>query len=325
MWPRRTAQGKGAQDGALSAQSLSRANGFLRTCIRQRQLLILAAPAFIVVFLFHYIPMYGIVVSFQDYSIVSGVFRSPWVGLRWFKSFFNNVFAFRIIRNTFLLGFYNFAFSFPAPIILAILLNELGSKVFKRTMQTLSYFPSFISAVIIVGMLKELAGLEGPINGFMSRLGMPGIQFFARPRWFRTLYITSGMWQNLGVGTIIYLAALTQINMELYEAAAIDGANRFRKIVHVTLASIAPTIIILMILNVGQMLRNADTQKVLLMYSPLNYETADIIGTYVFRQGILAANFSYSTAVGLLMSVVSFVFLYGTNLLSRRISDTSLW
>ncbi len=282
-------------------------------------------PAFVIVFVFHYIPMYGIVVSFQDYNIVSGVFRSPWVGLRWFKSFFNNVYAYRIIRNTFLLGFYNFIFGFPAPIILALLLNELRSKAFKRTVQTLSYFPSFISAVIIVGMLKELTGLEGPINALISRLGLPAIQFFSFAKWFRPLYITSGMWQNLGVGTIIYLAALTQINPELYEAAAIDGANRFRKIIHVTLACIAPTIIILMILNVGQMIRNADTQKVLLMYSPLTYETADIIGTYVFRQGILAANFSYSTAVGLLMSAVSFVFLYATNVLSRKISNTSLW
>ena len=223
------------------------------------------------------------------------------------------------------MGFLNFAIGFPAPILLALLLNELTSPGFKRSIQTLSYFPSFISAVIIVGMLKELAGLEGPINALMVRIGIAPLHFFALPEWFRSLYIGSDMWQSMGVGTIIYLAALTQLNPELYEASVIDGANRLQKIRHVTIPGIAPTVIILMILAVGQMIRNADTEKVLLMYNPQTYETADIIGTYVYRQGILGANFSYAAAVGLLMSVVSFVFLYITNLVSRRISDTSLW
>ena len=298
---------------------------FFRTCGRQRHLLYLAAPAFLVVFVFTYLPMYGVVVSFQNFHFVRGVFGSPWVGLRWFESFFASPFAFRIIRNTFLLGFLNFAIGFPAPILLALLLNELRSAGFKRSIQTLSYFPSFISAVIIIGILKELAGLEGPVNALMDRLGMERLHFFALPEWFRSLYIGSDMWQSIGVGTIIYLAALTQLNPELYEASVIDGANRLQKIRHVTVPGILPTVIILMILNVGQMIRNADTEKVLLMYNAQTYETADIIGTYVYRQGILAANFSYAAAVGLLMSVVSFIFLYVTNLVIRRMSDTSLW
>ena len=312
-----TAIAQGRVDGKLGT--------FLSTCARQKHLLMLAAPAFLVVFVFTYLPMYGVVVSFQNFHFVRGVFGSPWVGLRWFESFFSSPYAYRIIRNTFLLGFLNFAIGFPAPILLALLLNELRSAGFKRSIQTLSYFPSFISAVIIIGMLKELAGLEGPVNALMVRLGIEPLHFFARPEWFRSLYIGSDMWQSIGVGTIIYLAALTQLNPELYEASVIDGANRLQKIRHVTIPGIAPTVIILMILAVGQMIRNADTEKVLLMYNAQTYETADIIGTYVYRQGILAANFSYAAAVGLLMSVVSFIFLYVTNLVIRRISDTSLW
>lgn len=248
-------------------------------------------PAFVVVLIFSYLPMYGVLIAFKNFTIIKGVWGSPWVGFKWFKLFFDNPMWWRLMRNTVLLGFYSLLFGFPAPIILALLLNEIKFNPLKRTIQTISYLPHFISIVIIVGMLKELASLNGLFNNLIVRFGGESILFFSESEWFRPLYVVSGIWQNIGWGAIIYLAALSGIDPELYESAVIDGANRFRRAMHITIPSILPTISILFILRIGGIL-SADFQKVLLMYNALTFETADIIATFVYREGILNARYS---------------------------------
>lgn len=284
----------------------------------------MSLPAFALLFVFHYIPIYGIVIAFKQFAIGRGITGSPWVGLKWFELFFSNPLSWRIIRNTMLLAWWSLVIGFPAPIILALLLNEVRNAAFKRTVQTVSYLPYFVSTVIIVGMLKELASLGGLFNQIVTMFGREPINFFIQPEWFRPLYIGSEIWQTLGWGTIIYLAALSGVDPQLYESAIMDGAGRWRRMVHITLPSLAPTIVILLILRVGAFFAQ-DFQKVLLMYNPLTYESADIVSTYIYREGIENARFSYSAAVGLLLAVVAFVFLAITNLIARRTTETSLW
>ena len=299
-------------------------NRMLKELNKQKYLLLLAVPAFTVVLVFHYLPIYGIIIAFKNYRVGRGTWGSAWVGLKWYRQFFVNPLAMRLFRNTFLLGIFSLLWGFPAPIVLAILLQELRNQHFKKLVQTISYLPHFISVVIVVGMLKEIVSLDGPVNHVLERLNIDSVIFFARPEGFRTLFVGSGIWQNVGWGTIIYLAALTGVDPQLYEAAVIDGANRWHKIIHISVPCILPTITVLLILSVGGIV-NSDFMKVLLMYNPVTYETADIIGTYVYREGIVSARYSYGTAVGLFMSILSFTFLYIANMISRRISETSLW
>ncbi len=301
-----------------------RSGSFFDRLVAQRYLVFLALPAVLVVFVFNYIPIYGIVISFQNFSVGRGVWGSPWVGLHWFERFFSNPLSGRLIRNTFLLGFLSLVITFPLPIILALSLNEIRSTAFKRSIQTISYLPYFISTVIIVGMLKDFSSAGGLFNRLIIMLGGDRTLFFSRPEWFRPLFIGSEVWQTVGWGSIIYLAALAGVDPQLYESAVLDGAGRWRQLWHITLPSILPTVSILFILRSGAFFA-VDFQKVLLMYNPLTYETADIISTFVYREGIENARFSYSAAVGLLLSVMAFVFLSASNALSRRLSGNSLW
>lgn len=299
---------------------------FLKKCIRQKWLLLMTIPGLLVLLLLHYYPIYGIQIAFKNYNMGLGIWGSKWVGLKWFNSFFHNPFAGRLMRNTFLLGFLSLLFGFPLPILLSILINELNFDRFKRTVQSITYLPHFISTVVVVGLLKELCAIDGPVNVLVSALGGTPIAFFSEPGWFRTLFVASNIWQEVGWGSIIYLAALTNVDVGLYEAAYIDGASRFQRIIHITLPTILPTVTILFILNVGRML-TMDYQKVLLMYNPQTYETADIISTYTYREGINSMRYSYSAAVDLFMSVVSFVFLTVTNKIVKTLSSdaNSLW
>jgi putative aldouronate transport system permease protein len=282
-------------------------------------------PAFVVIVVFSYVPMYGVQIAFRDYRTARGIMGSPWVGWKHFITFFTNPFALRTIKNTFLLGIYSFLWGFPAPIILAILINEIRNRRFKKIVQTISYLPYFLSMVIIVGMLKTFAAYpSGLFNNIVTFFGQEPVFFFGKPEWFRTLYIASGIWQGVGWGTIIYLAALTGVDPQLYDAAAIDGANRFQRIWNISLPAISPTISVLLILNTGSILAT-NFEKVLLMYNPNIYSVADIISTYVYREGIVNAQFSYTTAVGLFTSVISFILLFITNTLSDRLSGNSLW
>ncbi len=288
-------------------------------------LYLMLIPGLLNLILFKYLPMYGIIVAFQDFVPNLGYAGSPFVGLKHFEAFFRDPFATRVISNTFILGIYSLLFSFPAPIILALLLNELRYPRFKRVVQTISYMPYFLSVVIVVGMLKDLVSTtDGPINAIITSLGGRRINFLTNPAWFRTLYIGSGIWAGVGFSSIIYLAAMSGINPEMYEAAVIDGASRMQQIWYITLPSIAPTITILFILAVGGILGN-DFQKILLLYNPRVYSTADVVSTYVYRSGIEGSSFSYSAAPGLLLNVVSLIFLVAANWVSRKVGETSLF
>ena len=284
----------------------------------------MALPGILIVFIFNYVPMYGILIAFKDYKVKEGIMGSPWVGFQYFETFFSNPLAVRTIKNTFLLGLYNLLWSFPAPIILALLFNELKNLRFKKIIQTISYYPNFVSTVIIVGMLSTFCASDGLFNDIRGMFGLGPVNFMGEPQYFRTLFIASGIWQGVGFGTIIYLASLSGVDPTLYDVADIDGAGRFQKIWNITLPHLKPTIVILFIMAVGGTL-NVDSNKILLMYSPATYETADVIGTYTYREGIQGAQFEYTTAVGLFQTVVNFVFLITTNWISRKLSDTSLF
>jgi putative aldouronate transport system permease protein len=291
---------------------------------QRKWLYAMSLPGLAVLIIFAYIPMYGILISFKSYKVNLGIMGSPWVGLQWFRQFFSNPFAFRTIRNTFIIGFYSLIFGFPAPIILALLFNELKGGRFKKTIQTLSYYPNFVSTVIIVGFLHTFCASDGLFNVIVHFFGGETINFLSNAKWFRFLFVSSGIWQGVGFGTIIYLAALSGIDPTFYDVAEIDGANRFQKLLNVTLPHIQPTIVILFILAVGGVF-NADSQKILLLYSPQTYETADVIGTYVYREGIQGARFEYSSAVGLFQTVINFVFLVTVNQIAKKLNDTSLF
>lgn len=313
-------------DLLISAESRKRDKilTFITKLKKQKVILFMLLPALLVTFIFHYIPIFGIVIAFKKYNVGKGIWGSDWVGLKWFIQFFKNPYYSRIVRNTVVLGVTNFVICFPAPIILALLLNEIRHNKYKRIVQTISYLPHFISTVIIIGMVKVFTSRTGIFNNLLELLGKEKIMFFTRPEWFRPLYIGSALWQGIGWGTIIYLASLSNVSLELYEAAILDGANRFQRVWHVTIPAIIPTVTILFILNIPGII-GSDTEKILLMYSPQTYETADVIGTYVYREGIEGGNFSYSAAVGLMLSCVSFILLFVTNWVSKKTSENSLW
>lgn len=293
-------------------------------CKAQWPLILMLIPGVFLVILFSYVPMYGAAMAFQDYNPAVGVIGSEWVGFEYFIQFFKNPHWTRLFGNTFLLGFYSLLWSFPAPIILALLMDQLSSVKFKKTVQTVSYFPHFISAVVIVGLIKEFCSIDGVFNQIGSIFGLPAISFMTESSWFRTLFIGSGLWQGIGWGTIIYLAALSNVDPQLYEAATIDGANRFQKVLYITWPTIVPTTSIMLIFAVSGIL-GSDYQKVLLMYSPATYETADIIGTYVYREGIEGGRYEYTTAIGLMMNIISCALIIIANKVSKMLSDNSLW
>lgn len=293
---------------------------------RDYQLLILCIPMIIFYFIFAYWPMYGIVIAFKDFKPLQGILGSEWVGLKYFAQVFRTPTLPRLIKNTFLIGLYSLLWGFPIPILFALCLNEVKKSWFKRTVQTLSYLPYFISTVVVVGMLNNFFS---PVNGLVNTLytsvtGNGAINFKSESEWFRTLYIGSGVWQSFGWNSIIYLAALSGIDMELYEAARIDGANRLQEIWHITLPGILSTIMILLIMNMGNIM-SVGFEKIILMYSPSTYDVADVISTYTYRRGILDADYSFGAAVGLLNSLVNVVFILAANAISRRVSEVSLW
>lgn len=274
--------------------------------------------------LFCYKPMYGILMAFQDFTPRKGIAGSPWVGLKYFKQFFESPYFLRTVGNTLWINVLNLIFSFPAPIILALLLNELRGKLFKKTVQTITYMPHFISVVVIVGILKALFAYNGVFTDFLVMLGMDRVNIVTLPQYFRTLYVASDIWQGVGWGSIIYLAAISNVDSELYDAATVDGASRFRRALSVTIPAIMPTIVILLILRIGSMM-SVGYEKIILLYNPNTYETADVISSYVYRVGIEQGSFSYSTAIGLFNSVINFILVIGANKFSKSVSETSLW
>lgn len=295
-----------------------------RDFVRNKYIYLMAVPIIAYYIIFCYVPMYGVTIAFKDFSIKAGILGSKWVGFKYFRDFFNSYYFLRLIRNTLLINIYDLLWSFPAPIIFALLLNEIRSNLLKRTVQTITYLPHFISMVVICGIILDFTSTKGVINVLLGYLGIEPSNLMARPEFFRTVYIGSGIWQGIGWGSIIYLSALSGIDPQLYEAATIDGANRWKQVWHVTLPGIAPTIIILLILRLGSMM-SVGFEKIFLLYNPMTYETADVISTFVYRKGLIDFDYSYSTAVGLFNSVINFALLVIANKLSKKYSETSLW
>ena len=295
-----------------------------RDWVRNRSLYLLAIPVLLFYLLFHYKPMYGAIIAFKNYTPALGVEGSPWAGFTHFIRFFNSVYFVRLIKNTLLLSIYNLIFGFPAPIILALLLNEVRSKKFKSLTQTITYLPHFISLIVVTGMLKDFSLTIGLFNDIIELFGGTRTPLLQNPELYRPIYVASSIWQEVGWGSIIYLSALAGVDSQLYEAAQIDGAGKWKQLIHVTLPAIAPTIIIMLILKMGSLM-NMGYEKTILLYNASTYETADIISSYIYRIGLLEQNWSYSTAIGLFNSAINFVLLIFTNRLSKRVSETSLW
>ncbi|NOU87884.1 ABC transporter permease subunit [Paenibacillus sp. LMG 31460] len=298
---------------------------WVRNLKRDKYLLLLFLPCLLYYLIFKYVPIFGIIIAFKDYNLYKGIMESNWVGFKWFQLFIQSPDFFSVLRNTFLLGFYKLLFGFPAPILLALLINEVRNSIFKRFVQTVSYMPHFISNVIVAGIVTMfLSPRNGMINSLLDFIGITRINFMVESSWFRTIYVSSDIWQHIGWGTIIYLAALSAVDPQQYEAARIDGANRWKMIRHITLPGIAPAIIIILLLEIGKILE-IGFEKVYLLATPVVYSTADIISTYVYRVGLSEGRYSYATAIDLFTGIISFSFILSANWISRRISDNSLW
>ena len=291
---------------------------------RNKVVYLILSPILLYYVIFNYIPMNGIVMAFQRYSPGLGIWRSPFVGLTHFKNFFGGYFFLPLLRNTFLISFYNLLFGFPAPILLALLFNELRTKSFKKLVQTVTYIPNFISTVVIVGIARILLRPDGVINYIAGWFGAGTLNFLAVPGYFRTILISIDILQGVGYGTVIYLAAIASLGTEIYEAAMIDGAGRWKQAIHLTLPGLVPTITILLIFRIASLL-SVGTEKILLLYNDATLSTADVIGTYVYRKGLVDLNYSFASAVGLLNSVVSMVLLAVSNQVAKFAGDTSLW
>ncbi len=292
---------------------------------RNKAIYVMLLPVIAYYLVFHYGPMYGVLIAFQDYNLAKGIWGSPWIGFENFERFFSSYNFARTVINTLAINILDLLFGFPAPIILALLLNEIHWNPFKRLVQTVTYMPHFISTVVVVGILFDFLARDGVINSLLvSVFGLPPAAYLQLPDWFRPLFVGSGIWQHIGWGSIIYLAAISGIDPEQYDAAMVDGANRLQQMRHITLPGIMPTVIILLILRIGTMM-TVGYEKILLMYNPVTYETADVIATYIYRQGVLQGDYAFSTAVGLFNSGINFALLVFANWFSRQVSETSLW
>lgn len=292
---------------------------------RDWQLYILLLPAITLIFIFSYLPLYGVQIAFRDYKAVFGITGSQWVGLKNFEDFFNAYYFRRLLSNTFLLNLYALLWGFPVPIIMAILLNQVEWPRFKKFTQTIIYVPHFISTVVMAGILYLfLSPDSGIVNVLIESLGGKPIHFMIEPGWFRTLFIASDVWQHAGWNTILYIAALTGIDPELYEAATIDGATKLQKIRYIDIPHLTPIVVMMLILSCGSLLVS-NTDKALLMQTPGNMVKSDIIGVYVYQMGLTKAQFSYTAAIGLFINVINFIMIITVNWISRKLGETSLF
>jgi putative aldouronate transport system permease protein len=295
-----------------------------------RTLFLFLVPCTILLVVFHYVPMAGIIIAFKDFRITRGIWESPWVGLKHFQAFFTSAQALRVVRNTLLLNVYGLLWGFPVPIIFAIMLCEVHNNHYRKVIQTISYLPYFISAVIVAGLVHMLLSVDGGI--FNVILGLfndgPPVNFLTEKKYFRTIYIATSIWKNFGWTAIIYISAIIGIDQQLYEAATVDGAGAFRRIWHITLPGIMSTIVIMLLLQIGSMM-SSSFDLVNLLQKPITYEVSDTIATYVYRRGIANASgipeYSFTTAIGLFQSVVNIILLTGSNFLARKYTESSLF
>jgi len=292
------------------------------------ELYLIALPAIVLIFIFSYIPMYGVVIAFQNYapgaSFLSFSGDIDWVGFRHFQRFIEGPFFFRLMRNTVMLSLYNIVFGFPVPILFALLLNEIRALGFKKFTQTASYLPYFISAVVVAAMVLSFIQTDGIINNLTAFFGADRVAFITEPRYFPAIYTMTNIWKGFGFGSILYIAAIAGIDQELYESAHIDGANRLHMAWYITLPSIRPTIAIMLILAVGGIM-GSNMELILLLYSSATYETADVIGTYIYRIGIQGGQFSFTAAIGLFATIINFILVFAANKLSGKLTGTSLF
>ena len=293
--------------------------------IASRQLYVFILPAFLAFFIFSYIPMYGVMIAFKDYIPTLGVWGSPWMGFKHFQRFFDSYYFWDLLKNTIGISVYSLVVGFPLPIILALALNEIKDGPLKKFSQTVTYAPNFISTVVMVGMiLAFLNPSTGIINHVVQFFGMEPIAFMENPRWFKTVYVLSGVWQGTGWGSVIYLAALAGVDTQLHEAAVVDGATRLQRIWHINLPTIRPTMVILLIMNVGSVM-NLGYEKILLMQNPLNMESSNVIATFVYQQGLLEAQYSYAAAVGLFNSAINAILMISVNKIASKLGESSLF
>lgn len=292
---------------------------------RDKYLYFMLIPFLVYYLIFYYKPFGGLAIAFQDFKPFLGIEDSKWVGFQNFVNFFSGPYAWRLIRNTILINVYGLIFGFPIPIILAIFFNEVRQKRFRTMVQTISYMPHFISTVVIAGLVVNfLSPSSGIVNTLLGMFGMEPTYFLSRPEYFRTIYIVQGIWSGAGFGSIIYYSSLCSIDAELYEAATIDGAGRWKQTLHITLPGLLPTIGIMLIMNIGNLL-NVGYEMIILLYMPATFDTSDVISTYMYRAGIESANYSMSTAVGLFNGVVSLILVLAANKVSKKISDVSIF
>lgn len=303
----------------------SRMRKSLLPYLRNWQLYVLLIPVIAYFVIFEYTPMYGVQIAFKDLIAKKGIWGSPWVGFKHFQRFFDSYFFWRLLKNTLGISLYQLVVGFPVPILLALMINEVRQAKFRKFIQTVTYAPHFLSTVVLVGLIFIFLNPNtGLVNHFLELFGLKSISFMTEASWFKTIYVFSGVWQQMGWSSIIYLAALSGIDPQQHEAAKVDGANRLQRIWHVNIPGILPTIVILLILQMGSLM-GVGFEKVFLMQNNLNMDSSDVISTYVYRSGILGAQYSFSAAVGLFNSVVNFILLISVNFISRRLNETSLW
>jgi putative aldouronate transport system permease protein len=311
-------------NGVVLPPARRRRGGWRRALRNDWALYSLAILPLLFFLVFRYLPMLGNIIAFRRYRPGGDLFGDRWVGLRYFRLFWEDPTFWQVFTNTLVLGALTLLFLFPLPIVLALLLNEVRVRWLKRFVQTISYLPHFLSIVVVAGIVMQVLSIDGVVNQALRAVGQDAVSFMQRPDWFRTIYISSEMWQTVGWGTILYLAALTTIDSSLYEVASIDGANRWRQTWHVTLPGIRPTMMTLLILNIGTFMA-VGFEKILLLYNPLTYPTADVISTYLYRVGVVSGSFSYAAAIGLFESVIGLTLVLSANYLSRRTVGASLW
>lgn len=322
---RALSRGHGHPDTKALSPGRQRIREKLKPYVTHRALLIMLIPAAVYYILFHYKSMYGLIIAFKDYRLLDGIWGSPWAGLKHFEMAFSSTEFLRAFKNTMILSFYNLIFKFPAPILLALLFNEVRCMKFKRTVQTITYLPHFLSWVVLAGIVIDfLSPSTGPLNMILKNLGFDPIYFVGDKQYFRGVLVLSGIWKEVGWGTIVYLAALTNVDAQLYEAATIDGAGKFRQTISITLPSIANVLVIMLIFAVGKII-NDDFDQIYNMYNPNVYSVGDVISTYVYNMGLAKGMYSYATAIGLFKNVISFALILLTNLMAKRIGDYGLW
>mgnify|MGYP000933112995 CR=1 FL=1 len=291
---------------------------------KNKTIYLLVLPVILFYIIFHYIPMYGVIIAFKKFSLGKGILASEWIGFEHFRSFFKSVYFKRVFFNTLRISITNILFGFSAPIILALLINELRSKTYSRIVQTVTYLPHFISLVVICGMIVDFTSENGVITNFLSLFGMEKTNLLRVPEYFTDIYVVSEIWQGVGWGSIIYLAALTSIDTSLHEAATIDGAGRWKQVWAIDIPCILPTIVTLLVLRMGSVM-SVGHEKIILLYNSLIMEKADVISSFVYRKGLLESNYSYATAVGLFNSVINMMLVIIANAISRKVNDISLW